>query len=103
MVGKTIDYNLSISALIGIMIIITSFFSYIGMDKPKDERLMKIGTYSATYSWYITLGFVSFLVFTGYNAHREFKGPEMLGLTILVIVSTMLVINTILNLKGDVE
>lgn len=100
---KTLNDVITISVLIGAMIIITSFFSYIGMDRPKDERLMKIGTTSTTWSWFTTLGFICFLLFSGFYSNRQFQPAELFGLVIFVMVSTMLVVNTYFNLKGDVE
>ncbi len=100
---KTLNDFITIAVLIGALIIITSFFSYIGMDNPKDERLMKLGTTSATWSWFTTLGFVCFLLFSGFYANRQFQPTELFGLVIFVMVSTMLVTNTYFNLKGDVE
>lgn len=100
---KTLNDVIAISVLISAMLIITSFFSYIGMDRPKDERLMKIGTRSATWSWFTTLGFVCFLLFSGFYSNRQFQPAELFGLVIFVMVSTMLVVNTYFNLKGDVE
>lgn len=102
-IWKTVNDTIAIMMLVGILVVIGNFLSYIGMGKPKEERLMKIGTISATYSWYITLGFMCFLLFSGYYSQRVFKPAELFGLVIFVMVSTMLVINECLNLKGDVE
>ncbi|MBM4240450.1 MAG: hypothetical protein FJ150_02040 [Euryarchaeota archaeon] len=102
-IWKTVDDFIAIMVLVGILIIVVNFLSYIGMEKPKDERLKKIGTLAATYSWYITLAFMCFLLFSGYYSHRVFKPAELFGLVIFVMISTMLVINECLNLKGDVE
>ena len=100
---KTLNDFITIAVLLGALIIITSFFSYIGMDNPKDERLMKLGTTSATWSWFTTLGFICFLLFSGFYSNRQFQPTELFGLVIFVMVSTMLVVNTYFNLKGDVE
>jgi hypothetical protein len=103
-IWKTLDESLVIIVLLGGSVIMFNFFHYMGMEKSaRDERIRKLGTLSATYSWYITLIFLCFLLFSGYYAHRDFKVAELFGLTIFVMVSTMLVINTALNLKGDVE
>ena len=69
------------------------------MDKTaRDERLRKIGTLAATWSWYITLVFVVFLVISMYWAQRIHDPIELMGVTIFVMVTTMLVANTILTL-----
>jgi hypothetical protein len=102
-IWKTFNDTIAIGVLLGAMMFIISFFSYIGMERPKDERLMKVGTMSATWSWYITLMFMCFLLYSGFYSHRQFQPAELFGLVIFVMVSTMLVLNTYFNLKGDVE
>jgi archaellum biogenesis protein FlaJ (TadC family) len=94
----------SVMLLLGIMAFVSNFFTYVGMDKKaQDERLRKIGTYATTYSWYITLVFVSFLVLTMYWGQNIHNPIELMGLTIFVMTSTMLVANTILGRKGDID
>ncbi len=93
-----------IGLLLGIMFYVISFFAYIGIDETvKDERLRKIGTLAATWSWYITLGFVAFLVISMYWAERIRDPVELMGVTIFVMVTSMLVANIILSRKGDIE
>lgn len=94
---------IAVGVIVGALIVISSFFSYIGMYNPKDERLSKLGTTSATWSWFATLGFICFLLFSGFYSNRQFQPAELFGLVIFVMVSTMLVANTYYNLKGDVE
>lgn len=104
MATKTMNDFAAIGLLLGIIIYVSSFFASIGMEKTaKDERLRKIGTLAATWSWYITLVFVSFLVVSMYWAQRIHDPIELMGLTIFVMVSTMLVANTILGRIGDIE
>lgn len=104
MATKTMNDLLAMLMLIGVAAMVTSFFNYMGMDeKAKDERLRKIGTYATTYSWNITLVFVSFLVITMYWAQNIHNPLELMGVTIFVMVATMLVANTILRRKGDID
>jgi type II secretory pathway component PulF len=103
MATKTMNDLVSVILLLGIMGLMTNFFTYVGMDKKaQDERLMKIGTFATTYSWYITLVFVSFLVLSMYWGQKIRNPIELMGVTILVMTSTMLIGNTILGRKGDV-
>ena len=103
-IWKTMNDLVAIGLLLGILIYGISFFAYMGMDKSaRDERLRKIGTYSATYSWYITLVFVVYLVITMYWGQNIHNPLELMGVTILVMVSTMLIANTVLSRKGDIE
>lgn len=104
MATKAMSDLVSVILLLGIMALMTNFFTYVGMDeKAKDERLRKIGTFAATYSWYITLVFVSFLVLTMYWGQNIHNPIELMGVTIFVMVSTMLIANTVLSRKGDIE
>ncbi|MCE7700112.1 MAG: hypothetical protein K8E24_015230 [Methanobacterium paludis] len=101
---KTMNDLVAVVILLGITIIMTGFFTYMGMEKSAaDERVRKIGTTAATYSWYVTLVFVCFLLVTQEWAERWHNPAELLGVTIFVMVSTMLITNTYLQMKGDVE
>ncbi|MTK64311.1 MAG: hypothetical protein F8N15_07295 [Methanobacterium sp.] len=94
----------AIGLLFGIIIYVGSFFAYIGMEKTaKDERLRKIGTMAATWSWYITLIFLCFLMVSMQWAGRIHDPVELMGLVIFVMVTTMLISNTILSRIGDIE
>jgi hypothetical protein len=104
MATKTMSDLLSVMLLLGIMAMMTNFFTYVGMDKEdQDERLRKIGTFATTYSWYITLVFVSFLVITMYWAENIHNAIELMGVIIFVMTSSMLIANTVLSRKGDIE
>ncbi|MDO8870185.1 MAG: hypothetical protein Q7V10_05480 [Methanobacteriaceae archaeon] len=104
MATKTMNDLVSVMLLLGIMALVSNFFTYVGMDKKaQDERLRKIGTYATTYSWYITLTFVSFLVLSMYWGQNIRNPIELMGVTIFVMTSTMLVANTILGHKGDID
>jgi L-asparagine transporter-like permease len=103
-IWKTMDDFIAIGLLLGITVYMASFFAYLGMDKTaRDERLRKIGTLAATWSWYITLVFVVFLVISMYWAQRIHDPIELMGVTIFVMVTTMLIANTILSRRGDIE
>jgi len=103
-IWKTMDDAIAIGLLLGIMVYTANFFTYIGMEKTaRDERLRKIGTMAATYSWYVTLTFVTFLLITMYWAGKIRSSIEIMGVTILVMVTTMIILNTYFNLKGDVD
>lgn len=104
MATKTMNDYTALGLLIGMTIYIVSFFAYIGMEKTaRDERLKKIGTLAATWSWYITLTFVGFLLVNMFWAQRFHDPVELMGLVIFVLVTTMLVANTILSRIGDVD
>lgn len=104
MATKTMSDLLAVIILLGITAYMANFFTYVGMDKKaQDERLRKIGTFATTYSWYITLVFISFLVITMYWAQKIHNPIELMGVTIFVMTSTMLIANTILSRKGDID
>lgn len=104
MATKTMNDFAAIGLLLGILIYVSSFFASIGMEKTaKDERLRKIGTLAATWSWYITLVFIAFLIVSMYWSQRIHDPIELMGLTIFVMISTMLVANAILSRIGDID
>jgi L-asparagine transporter-like permease len=104
MATKTMNDFTVIGLLLGIIIYVTSFFAYMGMEKKSaEERLRKIGTLAVTWSWYITLTFICFLVVSMYWAQRIHDPVELMGLTIFVMVTTMLIANTILGYRGDID
>jgi len=104
MATKTMSDIAAIGLLIGIIIYVSSFFASIGMEKTaRDERLRKIGTLAATWSWYITLVFVSYLILNMYWANKIHDPIELMGLTIFVMISTNLVASVILSRIGDID
>jgi len=103
-IGKAFNDIIVIVVFIGILVLVSTLFYYLGMEKPvKDERTRKIGTLAATYSWLITLAFMCFLMVTGYWSHRVFAPEELFGLIMFVMVVSMLAINFYLGRRGDVE
>ncbi len=103
-IWKTFNDVIVIVVFIGILVLVSSLFLYLGMEKPlKDERTRKIGTLAATYSWLVTLAFMCFLMVTGYWSHRVFAPEELFGLIMFVMVVSMLAINAYLGRREDVE
>lgn len=94
---------LAVTVLIGILAFMVSFFSYIGMEEPKDERLKKIGTMATTHSWYLTLLIIGSFLISSIWSGKEYISVSSLGLILLVMVSTMFSVNVYFNTKGDVE
>lgn len=102
-VTKTMNNILAAVIFVGVLAFMISFFSYIGMEEPKDERLRKIGGAAATHSWHITLLIIcSFLVSSIWSG-EEYIRISSLGLILLVMVATMIGGNIYFNMKGDVE
>jgi hypothetical protein len=58
---------------------------------------------AATWSWYTTLSFVGFLLVFSSWGGREYNAAEAFGVTIFVMVLTMVVSSAYLNYKGDAE
>ncbi len=103
-IWKTFTDVIVIVVFMGILVLVSSLFYYLGMEKPvKDERTRKIGTLAATYSWLVTLAFMCFLMVTGYWSGRVFAPAELFGLILFVMVVSMLAINAYLSRRGDVE
>lgn len=102
-IWKTIDDTIALIIFLSIIILSSNYFQSIGMDKPKDERLRKIGTMAATWSWYTTLSFVGFLLVFSSWGGREYNAAEAFGVTIFVMVLTMVLSSAYLSYKGDIE
>ncbi len=97
------DGNATLAVLFCVVIFTANFFGFLGMEKgAKDERAQKIGTYAATYSWYITLVAMCFL-FIWDVAFMHMSVARFFGIVLLVMVTSMMIINTYKERKGDVE
>lgn len=98
------DGNASLAIIFCVVIFTANFFGFLGMEKPtKDERARKIGTYAATYSWYITLVAMCFLVIWDIAFGMKLSVARYFGIVLLVMVTSMMVINAYKGYRGDVE
>ncbi len=98
------DGNASLAIIFCVVIFTANFFGFLGMEKPtKDERARKIGTYAATYSWYITLVAMCFLVIWDIAFGLKLSVARFFGIVLLVMVMSMMAINAYKGYKGDVE
>jgi hypothetical protein len=98
------DGNASLAILFCVVIFTANFFGSLGMEKPtKDERARKIGTYAATYSWFITLVAMCFLVIWNIAFNMNMSVARFFGIILLVMVISMMGINAYGAYKGDVE
>ncbi len=103
MVFKVMSIVIGIVVFLGMFALMISFFYYIGMEEPKDERLKKIGTTATTYSWHLTLLIICSILVSSIWSGNENINIASLGLILLVMVATMLGVNIYLNRKGDVD
>ncbi len=98
------DGNASLAIIFCVVIFTANFFGFLGMEKPtKDERARKIDTYAATYSWYITLVAMCFLVIWDIAFGLKLSVARFFGIVLLVMVMSMMAINAYKGYKGDVE
>ncbi len=98
------DGNASLAILFCVVIFTANFFGYLGMEKPsRDERARKIGTYAATYSWFITLVAMCFLVIWDIAFGMKLSVARFFGMTLVVMVTSMMVINAYKGRRGDAE
>ncbi len=94
----------AVAVLFGVMVMITSYFTYIGMDKEgRDERARKIGTMAATFSWYGSLTFVGFVAVFSFWGGRQFTAAEVFGIAIFLMTAIMAVVTAYYHYRGDVE
>lgn len=68
-----------------------------------DERTKKLGAYAATYSWLLTLVFITLLFWVDNLAVVKLTVTQALGTTLLVMLLTMSVFRWYFSRKGDVE
>ena len=96
-----------ITALIagGVASIITGFSRQLRYrDMPeKDERTRKISAFATAYSWVITLIFISLLVMVNHFNLLKMDVTQVLGLTLFVMLVTMIGLRAYFKRKGDVE
>ncbi len=98
------DGNATLAMIFCVVIFTGNFFGYLGMEKgSQDERARKIGTYAATYSWFITLVAMCFLFIWDVALNMHMSLARFLGIMLLVMVVSMMLINAYKAHKGDVE
>lgn len=98
------DGNATLAVIFAVVIFTANFFGFLGMEKPsKDERAQKIGTYAATYSWFITLVAMCFLFIWDVALNMHMSVARFFGVVLLVMVVSMMLINAYKGYKGDVE
>lgn len=94
----------ALAILLGTVLMMTTFFTYLGFDKSgKDERARKIGTRSATWSWYITILFTAMVLAFDIWSGRQFESPRLLATIVFIMTFSMLFTNAWYSRRGDVE
>jgi hypothetical protein len=103
--GDTIGEILWLWVLIGLGLFGGGLFEFLGLSKPlKDERVARIGTRAATYSWYATLTLVGFMAMVfGMGGGHKITMPQAVGATLIVMVASILLLNWRLGRAGDLE
>ncbi len=66
----------------------------------KDEMTRKIGTYSASWSWMITLVVVTFLFWFDYLGMMPLSASNVILIVFVTMVSTVIVFRAVLMRKG---
>lgn len=102
-ITKTMSNILAVIILIGMVAFMVSFFSFVGMEKPKDERLRKIGTIAATYSWFLTLLIIGAVFVSAILSGSSYITIENLGLIFIIMIVSMLAVNVYFLQRGDIE
>jgi hypothetical protein len=103
-VTRSINDISAVAVLLGTVLMLSSFFNYIGASKEaRDERARKIGTLAATWSWYITISFTGMVLVFSYWNGREFSTAQLLSTIVFIMAASMMATNVILSRRGDVE
>jgi hypothetical protein len=74
-----------------------------GVQAESDERTRKISASAATYSWLITLLFVTILGFFNYFSQLEMTVAKVLSIIIFVMIGTLVLFYAYFARKGDIE
>ncbi|MBI0583639.1 MAG: hypothetical protein ISF22_05360 [Methanomassiliicoccus sp.] len=101
----TIDGILWLEVLLGLGLFGGGLFEYLGLRQPlKDERVARIGTRAATYSWYSILVMVGFLgMVYGMGGGHKISMSQATGVVLITMVVSIMLFNWYLGRKGDVE
>ncbi len=104
-IGDTIDGILWFEVLIGLGLFGGGLFEFLGLRQPlKDERVARIGTRAATYSWYTTLVVVGFMgLVYGMGGGYKISMPQAVGVILITMVLSIMLFNWHLGRQGDVE
>jgi hypothetical protein len=103
--GDTIDNILWLEVLLGLGLFGGGLFEFLGLREPlKDERVARIGTRAATYSWYSVLVMVGFMAMVfGLGGGHKITMPQAVGSILIAMVVSIFLFNWYLGRKGDVE
>lgn len=90
--------------MLSIFLIIFFLWGYLGLDRiNRDERLAKIGSRAMTTSWVSTLITASVLATLRATYLQGIGAGQILGIIIVVMVSSMAISNEFYKRKGDVD
>ncbi len=87
----------------GVTSIITGFSRHLKGQPEVDERTKKISAFATTYSWFITLIFISVLVLLNHFSRLKVSVTQVLGLILFVMLATMLWMRVYFKRRGDIE
>ena len=95
----------TIAITVGIILIASVLIRLIKYrDLPeKDERTIKISNVALSYSWFLTLIFISVLFWVDYLDVVEMTVAEVIGAIYFVMIALALVFVRYFSWKGDVE
>ena len=101
----TLDGILWLEVLLGLALFGGGLFEFLGLRQPlKDERVARIGTRAATYSWYAILVLLGFMAMVfGMGGGAKISMPQAVGTMLIAMVVSILAFNWYLGRKGDVE
>lgn len=103
--NENLNGILWLELLIGLGLFGGGLFEFLGLQKPlKDERVARIGTRAATYSWYsvlIAVGFIGMVY--GMGGGYKIGMQQAVGSLLIVMVISIFAFNWYLGRKGDVD
>ena len=96
---------ITISITVGIVLVASSILRFVrNKDLPeKDERTIKISNTALSYSWLITLIFISIIFWVDYLNIYELTVAQVIGAVYFVMIAVAMVFMGYFKNKGDVK
>lgn len=99
-----IDDDLGLIALLAVVILSANFFYHTGLSREGgDERLARVANQAMSLSWFLTLMVVLLMVALEGLAGIGLTISQILGIAVMVMVTSMVLDNEIGVRRGEVE
>jgi membrane protein CcdC involved in cytochrome C biogenesis len=102
--GTELEANLGVICLLSIVLLSANFFYHTGKSKVDgDERLAMVANEAMSFSWYLTLVALMAMLAIGSLVNTSLSVGQMLGIGLMLMISSMVGYNEIMVRKGVAE